>query len=345
MLARFRKIAYLMAYAVATIPLWHYIRDGRILALMTIVVVFAYIMVVLTTVQDAQAILSSEKAKIAFPRWLPDKPKYHKWWMLVRHTLKWHLLLIPAKMGLALGFVQWLHSYWMGVGFEYTAFSNSILLFLRPYFYESYFLPDPVSYSSFVRIFPQWETIILTVVMLIAFSIAGCFLTASVAINILSFQSGSKHKLILSTIWKYSITLLGILGFLYILTTYYSKKSYNHCLLKNTECTFEEKREQYNVIDMKYRRNVRIGETLYTSIFTFIDNGILLGANIMRPVGENTEFASIWEHDENGNLLRVGYDNRPFVARQIVAGILGLLLYAGTTWVILWFVEDEPKVT
>ena len=109
MLSRFRNIALLLAYAVATIPLWYYIRDGRILALMTVIIVFAYFNVVLTTVQAAQPILSSEKAKTALPRWLPDKPKYQKWRLLVRRTLKWHLLLIPPKMGLALGFVQWLN--------------------------------------------------------------------------------------------------------------------------------------------------------------------------------------------------------------------------------------------
>jgi hypothetical protein len=75
---------------------------------MVVGVTFAYIMIVLSTVEAAQPILSSEKAKIPLPRWLPDKPKYHKWWMLVRRTLRWHLLLVPPKMGLALGFVQWL---------------------------------------------------------------------------------------------------------------------------------------------------------------------------------------------------------------------------------------------
>src|SRR5687768_8762334 len=109
MLTRFRNIAYVLAYAVATIPLWYYIRDGRILALMVAVVTFAYINVVLSTVQAAQPILSSEKAKTPLPRWLPDKPKYQKWWLLVRRTLKWHLLLIPPKMGLALGFVQYFY--------------------------------------------------------------------------------------------------------------------------------------------------------------------------------------------------------------------------------------------
>src|SRR5215204_6201967 len=101
MINRIRRISYFFAYAVATIPLWHYIRDRRILALMVAIVTFAYINVVLSTVQAAQPILSSEKAKTPLPRWLPDKPKYHKWWLLIRHTLKWHLLLIPPKMGLA----------------------------------------------------------------------------------------------------------------------------------------------------------------------------------------------------------------------------------------------------
>lgn len=70
--ARFRNLSYLMAYAVATIPLWHYIREGRIILLMTLVVGFAYLNVVLSTVNAAQAILTSEKAKTPMPRWLPS---------------------------------------------------------------------------------------------------------------------------------------------------------------------------------------------------------------------------------------------------------------------------------
>ena len=38
-------------------------------------------------------------------------------------------------------------------------------------------------------------------------------------------------------------------------------------------------------------------------------------------------------------------ENQLFVARQVVAGLIGLLLYAGATWVILWFAEDEPEQT
>jgi hypothetical protein len=70
---------------------------------------------------------------------------------------------------------------------------------------------------------------------------------------------------------------------------------------------------------------------------------MLLNANIMRPVGEQTFFASYSEFDtEQNRRIVMSYDNRPFVARQIVAGLLGLLLYAGAPWIILWFVEDEP---
>jgi hypothetical protein len=74
----------------------------------------------------------------------------------------------------------------------------------------------------------------------------------------------------------------------------------------------------------------RIYETIFQALFTGIDQGVFLNANIMRPIRPET-----WEYSWT--------DNRPFVARQVVAGMLGLLLYAGATWAVLWFVEDEVQ--
>jgi hypothetical protein len=295
MTERSRRISYFLAYAVATIPLWHYIRDGRILALMVAVVTFAYINVVLSTVQAAQPILSSEKAKTPLPRWLPDKPKYQKWWLLVRHTLKWHLLLIPPKMGLALGFVQWL---WIG---QYSTTST----ILKPFFYASA--------STYAPIYSQWETLLLGASVIIIFSVLENGL-----INALTSLAIHPSRVIILRL----LLALSIIGMMSQFRVWYSSVvSYHYEWCRLVSCPYI----------IRYRLNFRIGETIETGFFTIDDTGILLAANVMRPIAS-------YLHEE-----RLGYwsDNRPFVARQIVAGLLGMLLYAGATWAVLWFVEDE----
>jgi hypothetical protein len=299
MLTRFRNIAYVMAYAVATIPLWHYITDGRILALMVAVVTFAYINVVLSTVQAAQPILSSEKAKTPLPRWLPDKPKYQKWWLLVRRTLKWHLLLIPPKMGLALGFSGWF----------YSVYRNQGHYMLNPYFYSSNTYISS-SHAPFPQLaFPQRETVLIGMTLIILFAWLELGLLSSV---IISTQARFAKVMVKKTnIMLLVIALSTIFSTILWFTNPYDPYSYNAAL----------------------RVNRRIEDTFLLATNSVTEQGVLLAANIMRPVGLTSSFT--WQNKY------LGFDNRPFVARQIVAGMLGLLLYAGATWAVLWFVDDE----
>jgi hypothetical protein len=300
MLTRFRNIAYVLAYAVATIPLWHYIRDGRILALMVAVVIFAYINVVLSTVHAAQPILSSEKAKIPLPRWLPDKPKYEKWWLLVRGTLKWHLLLIPPKMGLALGFVHWLH-----IGFGITAYASGLL---NPYYYTSW-------NTSISPLYPQAETIIVGIVTIILFTVFELGLLSSIVIS-------AQAKLI-NVIVKKLVIIFLLIG----ISTMFSTILWFKHSCYYTNC------RSYLYSNFSFSR--RLDDTFIVATNSLSEQGVLLAANVMRPTGYDSEFTAHWRN------VIVSWDNRPFVARQIVAGLLGLLLYAGATWIVLWFVEDE----
>jgi hypothetical protein len=295
MLTRFRNIAYVLAYAVATIPLWHYIRDGRILALMVAIVTFAYINVVLSTVHAAQPILSSEKAKSPLPRWLPDKPKYQKWWLLVRRTLKWHLLLIPPKMGLALGFVEFLTT--LSYPFRYPAGN-----YLRLYSYAGnardhfYFLNRPTPY-------PQLETILLGCLVIVLFSLAAQGLLCAITLS-------TKQNFV-NVVAKKIVIIFVVIGATTILETPIAQYERTRLRLLGTLST----------------------TTVYSTTNTIVEQGILLGANIMRP---------LWGGTGGGPDNPTGrWDNRGFVIEQLGVGILGLLLYASTTWVILWFVEDE----
>jgi len=203
MIEHLRKISYLFAYAVATIPLWHYIRDGRILAGMIAVVMFAYVMVVLNSVQAAQPILSSEKAKTALPRWLPDRSKYHKWWMIIRRTLKWHLLLVPPKMGLALGFVHQLF------------FSRLAIPGGRAYNYISHNFGN-YSLHLIPEVYPQFIFVCFAFITLIIFSIFEAALLASLIIKTGKYDALYRKSLIMITLRVF--IALGFVGIVELAT-------------------------------------------------------------------------------------------------------------------------------
>jgi hypothetical protein len=316
MLTRFRNIAFVLAYAVATIPLWHYSTDAKIILLMTLVIGFAYLNVVLSSVDAAQAILTSEKAKITLPRWLPKSPKYQKWWAIRQRTLRWHLLLIPAKLGLALGCVQWLH---LGS----RAFTWSIL---KPYFYAS---------NSGMPMYSQWETLLLGGAIIVLFTILECGLIS--ALTILTPRPSRVVVLRLLIV----LAVMGVMSqyrlFAYARPSDQAVCAYAQCTTPcDNDCNTRRNIAYYEL----RQRNRRIGETVITSFFTFDDMGVLLAANIMRPVGIDSAFAVRYESNGDGTASYIR-DNRPFVARQLVAGLLGVLLYGIGIFATLRFVRND----
>lgn len=332
MLTRFRKISYLMAYTVATIPLWHYVSESHILLLMTAVIIFAYLNVVLSSVEAAQAILSSEKAKTPLPRWLPKKPKYEKWWLIVHHTLKWHLFLVPAKMGLALGLVEKLYNSWIaGIPFS-----------------QAYVYNDWMVHSYFPILYPQIETVIISLSVILIFTICETFLLASIALITKSLkQFIQKSAFVFLT--RLSMILLFVgLGVVVInpIESLIVPSRYL-CLptlvFENGEPVYEDKEHRVYRAEIQESGCIlkRLIDTAYLSLITPYDQGILLAANIMRPWGQIT-YAELGSQRTNGN--KNIWDNRLFVLRQCLAGILGIFLYLGTTWAILYFVEDEPHL-
>jgi hypothetical protein len=301
MYTRFRNISYVMAYAVATIPLWYYVTDDRIILLMTLVIGFAYVNVVLSSVDAAQGILTSEKAKTPMPRWLPDKPKYQKWWAIKQRTLRWHLLLIPAKLGLALAFVEWLKA----------GTSDTTSSILRPYYYNNGLQP----------LYPQWETLLTGAVVIVLFSL---------------LESGLLAALTLLTTHPSRLVVLRLLIALSVLG-----------IMSQIQTSIPYRRYMYCTIDMSYRCDtwhqarwykILVIETTETGFFTLNDMGILLAANILRPLdytygnrccrGDGTWYP----------------DNRPFVARQLVAALLGVLVYMATIFTVLRFVRDSDFI-
>jgi hypothetical protein len=327
MLTQFRKISLLMAYAVATIPLWHYISEAHILLLMTAVIIFAYLNVVLSSVDAAKAILSSEKAKTPLPRCLPKKPKYEKWWLIVRHTLKWHLLLVPAKMDLALGLTQWLFTRPVNLVGDFQVFTN-----LYTYISYNRVSYDPLIPSIYLS-YPQEGTIFIAISTISISSLLETFIIAS-----LILATRKQDMVSIKFIGLRSFIGLGLFGLL-ILVYALAEQMYSGERFWVSPCSWylenprEDQREFFNNAEIDCIKK-RFSETILLALATPIDQSIMLSANIMRP---NIDFG-VGDFSFETFTLR---DNRLFVLRQCVAGILGIFLYLGTTWTILWFAEDE----
>ena len=336
MLARIRKISLLMAYLVATIPLWHYISEAQILLLMTVVVIFAYLNVVLSSVDAAQAILSSEKAKMPLPRWLPNKPKYEKWWLIVRHTLKWHLLLVPAKLGLALGFTEWLFVRPVKLAGDFDLFTN-----LYSYISYNSLSSNPTPVPSLYFPYPQWEAIFIALITISIFALLETFIIAS-----LILAARTQEKLSIKLIGLRVFISLGLFGSL-ILAYLLAGQTYSGERFWISPCSWDSDNpyQDYTIQEnLDFRNNARIDcikkritETILIAFSTPIDQSLSLSANIMRPTinfgTEDFSFETAYT-----------WDNTLFVLRQCIAGILGIFLYLGTTWVILWFAEDEQTL-
>jgi hypothetical protein len=321
MLARFRKISLLMAYAVATIPLCDYIRDVKILLLMLLALIFANLSIVLASIEDARAVLSSEKAKMPLPPWLPQNTKYEKWWLIVRSTHKWHLLLVPAKMGLVLGLAEWL--YVVPIRSDYPRVFMDLYMYIAHNTLEASY-PIPFAY-------PQLETSIIAFFMLIIFSWLETFLLSSLSVAV----TASKAFKLIGLRFVMSLALLGLVNLVHFSANQiYSNEDFwlSPCPYMDNEFSEDQIEFHNNAIYDCIKK--RITETTLAALVTPIDQSLLLSANIMRP---NTLF-SFNDYSLNNALI---WDNRLFVLRQCLIGILGIFIYLGTTWTILSFVGNE----
>ncbi|MEO1286708.1 MAG: hypothetical protein AAFV93_02995 [Chloroflexota bacterium] len=318
MIDRLRRLSFILAYAVATIPLWHYIRDGHILVLMTAVILFTYVMILISSVEVAQPILSSEKAKTTLPKWLPDKTKYHKWWLIVQRTRRWHLMLVIPKMGLSLGFTEYFFQ-------TFTYFRDNLYsVFLYSYNYNSY---QPGSIGSF----PPFDLPTLSPVQfLLGFLVIVCFsfletgLSASLILNV------TKNPF--KRVTKTALNRLGIiLSIVFIAVALYQPiVTFTNQLISVTPIRCQIGFESTLGNSNWSRCGQQVAQTIMTAMNTIVGQGTLIASNFMRPLRIGQEYGTYcWD------------DNRLFLIRQTIALFLGALFYILLIRFNLWFVEDE----
>lgn len=313
MLTKYRTLTLIAAYAACLIPLTTYVTDLSSIQLMVFINLLAYIGVLLTTADIAQGILTSEKQKTPAPRWLKT-PKLQTWWAIVRRSRKWHLALVIPKLGLALAFVHFFH---YGAGSVLYDFDD----LWRSYQYVSHGGGQDIPIEN---IYPQWETIGISIPFLTLFTL---------------FEGGLLSGLYLFTKQKFSFVVTRVL--IGVFSVYIVAVIPQPSFLSFWQSIYSIERRDSMFFE------ARVRETAFTSVMTLHHQGVLISANIMRPIGDGTRWAGVEQCGTRmiGDIehYKYCYDNRLFVLRQVVAGILGLLLYAAVTAGVLRLAEDpEP---
>jgi hypothetical protein len=285
---RLRNFSLLAAFAAAPIPLFIYItaEHANWLWLLIGVNIFAYLMVALTTIRITLDVAQREKQKSYVPAKWADNPTLSKWYTAVRLSRKWHVLAAVARIGLVLGVVEWLRTMPM------QDLMYCLSTIARPYCYNSG--KTPVSLLN--------ETVFIAICVQFLFSQAETRLLSALVLLLYKFIKKG-------TVFVTLYLRLHLTAFFVLTVLWWSFRG-------------------VNADSLDYATRItqnRVITTVYTGIFTFFDNSVLLSANIMRPL---TEF--FW-------------DTRPFVARNIVAGLLGLLLYAGLTRGLLWLAQKPEE--
>lgn len=318
---RLSILILVVAYLAALTPFTTYIGEADIILNMVIVIGLASIAMTIAGAYAAFQALGRDKHKFAIPARLQHSNTLSQWWIAFRHTRRYQWWLVSPRLGLAYAFVQWLH-----VGVGYTVGANNTLLasIYRPYFYFS---------GSSVSIYPQLDTVLIACIGILLFAFAEAGLVSALVLLSWNHPTPVVWGLLKVLLLRFTI-VIGIFLLTGINDVIFRIEWYRpHCMDSSTSsCTSFDRQERYRWTIQR----IRAWATVTTSINTGFDSGTLLAANIMRPIGEGTIFAhSSWEC-ANSVCHVTAWDNRPFVLRQVVAGLLGLLMYGGLTGGVLW---------
>lgn len=205
-----------------------------------------------------------------------------KWWAVVRSNLGTVFLLGITKLALAYSVMQYLNLYpsWI---------DEAINDLTRPFIYMSF---TDWSATTPIAYYPQfWQVgFALIVLSLLSFAEIGLLASLGMLVNFIKVNwlpikllLAGFMRLILCGIGLFAVSLIGNLEI-----TYWS----HHYLDGNTPATYWgcdhdylRKIADYYAWCVIERDHRRIFETAQVSASALVDNGILLAAGIMRPIG------------------------------------------------------------
>ncbi|MCA9884133.1 MAG: hypothetical protein KC708_14215 [Anaerolineae bacterium] len=347
MFNRLRIITIGAAYAFGLTSLFTYYTadDSNLLLANVLVIMLAHFMVAIGTIRITLDVTSG-KRKNSDPSLQNTCPTVRLWKQAIRRAWPWHAALIVPKMGLSLAFVQYL--YMLGVPWRLLGYENWRIwavnlhqdLLLTPYVYRSIADDIPASVIK-AEMFPQAETFIFSIILLTLFALANISLLVAITIAI------KQHDTSRSAVWFSFVLRTFMVGIIcagvIVSAPFFNVTTTNDDRITCFELTYrwypDEQTDGLYRWQEAHLNCVLVSETLYSGGLTLADQGVLLAANIMRPVGEHSAFTA--QYDQFTDAYH--YDNRPFVLRQMVAAALGLGLYGLLTWGALRLAKQGEK--
>ena len=316
------------AYAFGLTPLFtYYTADhSKLLLASVLVIMLAHFLIAIGTIRTTLDVASG-KRKNSDPSPHVTSPTIRLWKQAIKRAWPWHAALIIPKKGLSLAFVQYLHMSprnldWLTLSLRHPA--HPIQGFLNPYIYISeQNIRGTMDVYPHVQLYPQLETILLALVVIMLFSVVNQSLLVALTLFWHKRSAQVIYLKILVSHYIISLIFAAIIVFTYpILVTNKPNVSYEN---------------QYRW--PKGSTYWRVIETANTSALSFTDQGVLISANIMRPIGQTSMFAI--QHNTTTDTWYP--DNRPFVLRQMVAAALGLGLYGLLAWGALRLAKRGEK--
>ncbi|MCA9891876.1 MAG: hypothetical protein KC615_02770 [Anaerolineae bacterium] len=347
MFNRLRIIAIGAAYAFGLTSLFTYYTadDSNLLLANVLVIMLAHFMVAIGTIRTTLDLASGKRKNSALSPHVTSSTTW-LWKQAVKRAWPWHAALIVPKMGLSLAFVQFLYMLdapWRLLGYDnwhlwaVNLHQDSLL---SPYVYRS--MSDHI-YPSLTKaeMFPQWETLVLGIVLLILFAGANIALHTAFALALKRnrvFRTATLAPIALRTMLVIVVCIIVVAS-----VPFFRDITTNHERITCFKLTYrwypdEQEEGLYRWGEAAHNCGVA-SETLYPAGMTLGDHAILLAANIMRPIGEHSAFTA--QYDQFTDAYH--YDNRPFVLRQMVAAALGLGLYGLLTWGALRLAKQGEK--
>jgi hypothetical protein len=298
---------------VALIPVFYYIDETRLdwLGWMALILFVPRPLLIISTIVAA---VGSVKNEMNTPRWelliltgiLAPKIVWGKWVGVVRQTAADHILFSLPHMGLALGIAEYLNVM------NYPTYPRNWPSILSAYLYNG----DWLSWS--IQLYPSVIVSVIGCFVIVLFGFLECGLVAAIGLAMAFVWKQRSFIVYIASSGYYIILILFmaiIWNYLYIgsrWSTYMGALCDSSGLLT---CDFNT-----------FQSSARITDTIQLGFQTPIDQGTLLSANIMRP--NDTRVYELKSYQTGEKYLQENnYDNRSFVARNILAALLGTGIY------------------
>ncbi len=320
--SRLTRTLLVIAYGVSALPFFTYTYERPIMLLMGFIVGLVGVAVGVESVGQALAAISRQKQKIAVPERWADSPTMSRWWAAFIIIQRGQLALVLPRWGLAYGLAMYLH-----------LLPNRISTWgiTRPYIYGSY------SWQLPTALYPQWETALLAFIGILLFAIAEAVLLGGIVLFWRRMTAIPWLDNVLAQTTRVLLAL-GVVGLFAIVEIGYGRLIWvnGHCY-SSPICDEDD----FRLLNEAGRIQRHIGETLHETSFTLAENGILLGAAMMRPVGPQSDFTRVDNIFDDSDTP--AWDNRKFIARKVAEVAAGLALYGLVTAAFLWLAEKRQS--